>query len=80
MDSKFKGELKALIQIWEIKFLFDDNYTKGLMFLMNHFEHQASIRVHSIHQKLKDIGSFEDEQESEVKLERFCFANGIPLI
>lgn len=47
---------------------------------MNHFEHQASIRVHSIHQQLKDIGSFEDEQESEVELERFCFANGIPLI
>ena len=40
-QNRRKGELKALIQIWEIKFIFEDNYTKGLTFLIDAVENGA---------------------------------------
>ena len=33
--GRIKGELKAVVQIWEIKFIFEDCYTKGLNFLID---------------------------------------------
>ena len=62
-SGKFRGELKALLQIWEIKFIFEDVYTKGLLFLL---EEKDGSKVKGIHPKLKKIGDLEDEIESEV--------------
>ena len=53
---KSKGELKAIIQIWEIKFIFDDTFTKGLTFLIDAIENGPK-QVEGVHWKLKDIGN-----------------------
>jgi len=47
-DSKYRVELKALIRIWEMKFIFDENYTKGLLFMLNSFE-GGRKKVNGIH-------------------------------
>lgn len=58
-QNKRKGELKALIQIWEIKFIFQDNYTKGLIFLIDAVEN-GPRQVEGLHWKLKEIGEIEE--------------------
>jgi hypothetical protein len=78
-EGKLRGELRALIQIWEIKFIFDDCYTKGLLFLMDSFERRPN-NVPSVHAKLKIMGDIPDDREGDLQLERLCFDNGIPLI
>jgi len=55
LESKHKGELKDLIQYWEIKFIFEDNYTKGLLFLLDDTHKNAQVK--GIHDKLRSIGN-----------------------
>jgi hypothetical protein len=69
-----------LIQLWELKFIFDENYTKGLLFLLHSFEGNANQSASHLHERLKVIGSLHDDEESEYELEKLCFENGIPFL
>ena len=57
-----------MIQIWEIKFIFEENYTRGLMFLLNYFEKEERSSVNQVHERLRRIGEIEDDRESEMEL------------
>lgn len=63
---KYRGELKALIRIWEIKFIFEESYTQGLLFLLNSFEGERK-QVKGIHEKLRAIANY-DDSEGEIEL------------
>jgi hypothetical protein len=79
-EGKLRGELKSLIQLWSLKFIFDENYTQGLLFLLGTGESTPRSNANGIHERLKAIGCMEDDEEGEYELEKLCFSNGIPLL
>lgn len=56
--NRLRSELKSLIQLWEIKFIFDENYTRGLLFLLASENVGSSVK--GLHERLKVIGDLED--------------------
>ena len=57
-----KSELRALFQLWEMKFIFDENYTKGLLFLLSGGDNGKNS-ANGLHKRLKPIGCIEDDEE-----------------
>ncbi len=55
-----------MIRIWEIKFIFDENYTQGLLFLLNSIEGERK-KAKGIHEKLRAIANY-DDLEGEIEL------------
>jgi hypothetical protein len=46
--------------MWQIKFIFEESYTRGLLFLLSGNARDKSV---GIHEQLKYIGNIEDDAE-----------------
>ena len=56
VEKKLKGEVEGLLHVWKIKFIFEENYIRGLLYLIEtHHEVEKKKEIHQIISKIGDM-------------------------
>ena len=77
MNDKYVTELKKLLSLWERKYIFDETFMKGVIFMLELIEIEKlyQLQRYPIHMKIEEIINSDYYFE---QLEKYCIENGLP--